>query len=79
MNVGQLIEYLGKFDPEIRVMIATDAEGNGFWTAEFIDWGFVHPEDARGFWAEEIIEPDDAEDAESLVEGGYEPRIVIWP
>lgn len=74
MKVGELIEQLSEYDPEMEVLTATDEEGNNFHKVVTLELE-MYVQDGREI---EIHHPKDYEDG--YYEGTYAPNcVVIWP
>jgi len=67
MNVGELIDYLSSRPREELVILAKDAEGNGYSPLSEADKGFYV---AESTWSGDVEEDDG---------GGGDPVVVLWP
>lgn len=74
MKVKQLIEFLEKMDPNLKVWISTDAEGNSYDTIHAIDECYV-AQDGREAW---VLSDEDLREDSVLYEK-TEKAVVIWP
>jgi hypothetical protein len=81
VKVRELITELEKLDPELRVLIAGDAEGNDYSELDGFDLAYVEP-DYSGGRVEDIIYADDLEDDledEDDDISNYQSVLVFWP
>lgn len=83
MKASRLIEILQEYDPDKRVILASDPEGNGFYTGIEVGVAVVP---AGPEYRLESINNDLAEIKEELEEWGeefdpndYEEVLVLWP
>jgi hypothetical protein len=78
MTVAELIEVLQGLDPDRKVILQKDAEGNGF--SPFGDW-YEALYRAESTWSGEVLHPQDIEDGEYDDETleAAEKVVVFWP
>jgi hypothetical protein len=81
MKIHELITELQKLDPNLEVLIAKDAEGNGFSKLETIDSGGHHfdPEDTDQIWHDDDQDDDCADGDECKAPPDAVPCIILWP
>lgn len=75
MKVKQLIEELGQYHPDMRVVVSRDEEGNGFNVLHEVDPAyFIEVE-------ETVIGLDDEEGIADKKEayGELEKVLILWP
>jgi len=74
MTVKELIENLRSIDPETKIVMSKDAEGNGFSPLSEIDPAAWYQ--AETTWSGDVLHPDDydPDDAE-----GLEKVVCFWP
>lgn len=83
MNVRTLIDMLSELDPNLRVKVSGDPEGNGFYSLSGIQEMYVDSPVDRWFHeeahdAEDIAEYEEDED-DSYIPHYYEKVLILWP
>lgn len=72
MTVEELIDYLKEYDPERKVLMSADGEGNYYSEIDSFSESFGRESEENYDW--EIRREEDVED-----EDEYEPVLVLWP
>ena len=73
MTAAELIALLSKLPPDTEVVIARDAEGNGFETLGMVEPARWNSEDGSLIW-------DESGDEHEPINGtGGDPCVVLWP
>lgn len=77
MNVRQLRNLLLDYPDDLEILLAEDEEGNGFRRLTEFSVYYIHPNDDKHGYVEEVSDvalgTDDGYDAD------FEPRLVLWP
>lgn len=74
VTVRELIEGLQSVDPELVVVLSSDAEGNNFRKMdEAMSIGLFNPDEGI------FLSPEDLEDEDSYIEDDAKQVVVLWP
>lgn len=71
MTVGQLIEALKVLPPDAEVVLARDAEGNGFSSLETVD--------PTRWDGEDVLWDEAGEEHASIDDFGGDACVALWP
>jgi hypothetical protein len=70
MKVSKLIEELQALDPEMKVIVAADEEGNSFRELDQVDVSHYEQDG----WEFNVFHPSDVDDDDDYPQG-----VVLWP
>lgn len=76
MNVGELRQLLTDVPDDVRILLASDPEGNGFRPLVDVEDGLIQPNEDKHGYVEGLTDPDEVDEDE---ENDLEARIVFWP